>query len=228
MAKAKKTPKKAAKKTPAVANTPTAANTIPCVDVSGKTVVVTGKLSQVKRAEAEARLLALGAKPTGSVSKNTDILFVGEKAGSKLAKAKKLGVAIHDEDALMRVIANVTAAPVTKATPKVKSTKIPELEGKKIAVTGKLTLMTRAEAKAHIIGAGAVPTSSVSSATDLLILGRTGWRAQQSGALGSTARRLLARAPRPTPGRPGAPWTRSTRRRRAPATPSRHCSPPTG
>lgn len=141
------------------------------VDVSGKTVVVTGKLGELDRAEAEAKLTALGAKVTGSVSKNTDILFVGEKPGSKLAKAESLGITVLDEHALMQVIANVDATPAAKPAPTVQTTAVAEFAGKKIAVTGKLMLMTRAEAEAHIIAAGATPTGSVSKATDLLILG---------------------------------------------------------
>lgn len=141
------------------------------VDVSGKTVVVTGKLAELERAEAEAKLTALGAKVTKSVSKNTDLLFVGAKPGSKLTKAESLGITVLDEAALMQTIADVSATPQKKAAPEVETQGVPELAGKKIAVTGKLTLMTRAEAKAHILAAGATPASSVSKATDLLILG---------------------------------------------------------
>lgn len=58
----------------------------------GKTVVATGKLENYTRDGIQMRLLELGAKPGSSVSKNTDYLIVGEKAGSKLAKAQQLGV----------------------------------------------------------------------------------------------------------------------------------------
>nr|WP_205632879.1 BRCT domain-containing protein [Enhygromyxa salina] len=139
--------------------------------MNGKTVVVTGKLSKVKRADAEAKLTALGAKVTGSVSKSTDILFVGDKPGSKLAKAESLGVQVLDEDALMAAISTVAATATPKPAPNVQTSAIAELAGKKVAVTGTLSLMTRAEAKAHILAAGAIPTGSVSKATDLLILG---------------------------------------------------------
>ena len=63
----------------------------------GKTVVVTGTLEKYGRAEIEARIKDLGGKPTGSVSKKTDYLVAGADAGSKLAKARELGVAILTE-----------------------------------------------------------------------------------------------------------------------------------
>jgi NAD-dependent DNA ligase len=66
-------------------------------DLAGKTVVFTGKLSTMTRAEAEADAVARGATIGSGVSKNTDILVVGEDAGSKLAKAKALGVAVVTE-----------------------------------------------------------------------------------------------------------------------------------
>lgn len=72
---------------------------------SGKTVVLTGTLHQLGRDEATARLEALGAKVTGSVSKKTDLVIAGEKAGSKLSKAQELGIpVIEDEDELIRLL----------------------------------------------------------------------------------------------------------------------------
>lgn len=58
----------------------------------GKTVVATGKLENYTRDGIQMKLLGLGAKPTGSVTKKTDYLIVGEKAGSKLDKARQLGI----------------------------------------------------------------------------------------------------------------------------------------
>lgn len=72
--------------------------------LAGKTVVLTGSLSQLGRSEAKAALQALGAKVTGSVSKKTDILFAGENAGSKLAKAQDLGVEIKSEQDLISLM----------------------------------------------------------------------------------------------------------------------------
>lgn len=64
---------------------------------SGLTVVLTGTLEQLKRAQAKQWLEEHGAKVTGSVSKKTDLLIAGKDAGSKLAKAKDLGIKIIDE-----------------------------------------------------------------------------------------------------------------------------------
>lgn len=68
---------------------------------AGKTVVLTGKLSILTRNEAKEKLERLGAKVTGSVSKNTDMLIAGEDAGSKLDKAKKFGIEIWNEQQLV-------------------------------------------------------------------------------------------------------------------------------
>jgi DNA ligase (NAD+) len=64
---------------------------------AGKTVVLTGTLSQMGRSEAKAKLQELGAKVSGSISVKTDLLIAGEKAGSKLSKAESLNVEVWDE-----------------------------------------------------------------------------------------------------------------------------------
>jgi DNA ligase (NAD+) len=71
---------------------------------AGKTVVLTGSLSQMNRDDAKARLAALGAKVSGSVSKKTDLLIAGEAAGSKLAKAQELGIPVIDEAEMIRLL----------------------------------------------------------------------------------------------------------------------------
>ncbi|KII80459.1 NAD-dependent DNA ligase LigA [Vibrio renipiscarius] len=72
--------------------------------LAGKTVVLTGSLSQLSRSDAKAALQNLGAKVAGSVSKKTDILFVGENAGSKLAKAQELGIEVQTEQDLINLM----------------------------------------------------------------------------------------------------------------------------
>lgn len=71
---------------------------------AGKTVVLTGSLTIMARDEAKDRLTALGAKVAGSVSKKTDLLIAGEAAGSKLAKAQALGIAVIDEAEMIRLL----------------------------------------------------------------------------------------------------------------------------
>lgn len=65
--------------------------------LEGQTVVLTGSLESMSRNDAKAKLQALGAKVSGSVSKKTAFVIAGEAAGSKLAKAEELGVPVRDE-----------------------------------------------------------------------------------------------------------------------------------
>ncbi len=68
---------------------------------AGKTVVLTGTLESMPRNRAKALIEAGGGKVTGSVSKSTDLVVAGAKAGSKLAKARELGVPVVDEEAFL-------------------------------------------------------------------------------------------------------------------------------
>jgi DNA ligase (NAD+) len=72
--------------------------------VAGKTVVFTGALEKMTRDEAKAKAERLGAKAAGSVSKKTDYVVAGPGAGSKLAEAKKHGVAVLTEDEWLKLI----------------------------------------------------------------------------------------------------------------------------
>jgi DNA ligase (NAD+) len=73
--------------------------------LAGKTLVVTGTLPGFSREEAEEAIRAAGGHAAGSVSAKTDYLVAGEKAGSKLAKAEQLGVAVLDEEGFRRLLA---------------------------------------------------------------------------------------------------------------------------
>ena len=63
--------------------------------------MLTGTFETLSRNEAKARLIALGAKVAGSVSKNTSLVYAGPGAGSKLAKAQEIGIGVADEAALI-------------------------------------------------------------------------------------------------------------------------------
>ncbi|MBQ8911479.1 MAG: NAD-dependent DNA ligase LigA, partial [Clostridia bacterium] len=71
---------------------------------SGKTFVLTGTLPTMKRSQASALIEQNGGKTSSSVSKATDYVLAGEDAGSKLTKAKSLGVQIIDEATLLEMI----------------------------------------------------------------------------------------------------------------------------
>ena len=72
--------------------------------LAGKTFVLTGTLPTLTREEAQEMLESLGAKVSGSVSKKTDCVVAGAEAGSKLAKAESLGVAVIDEAGLLKLL----------------------------------------------------------------------------------------------------------------------------
>ncbi len=74
--------------------------------LAGKTVVLTGTLSDMTRDEAKEKIQAAGGNVTGSVSKKTDFVVYGDKAGSKLTKAQKLGIETIDEAAFHKILAD--------------------------------------------------------------------------------------------------------------------------
>jgi len=74
--------------------------------LAGKTLVLTGSLPTLTRDAAKEKIEAAGGKVAGSVSKKTDYVVAGEEAGSKLAKAQELGVAILDEAGLLSLLAS--------------------------------------------------------------------------------------------------------------------------
>jgi len=85
--------------------------------LAGTSFVLTGKLPSLTRGEAQALIEARGGRVSGSVSKATDYVVAGEDAGSKLAKASRLGVATLDEDALRRLLAAAEAPADAAAGP---------------------------------------------------------------------------------------------------------------
>ena len=75
----------------------------------GKSFVLTGTLSRLKRDDAAGEIARLGGKTASSVSKNTDFVIAGESAGSKLEKARKLGISIMDEEEFIARLAEAGA-----------------------------------------------------------------------------------------------------------------------
>ena len=80
----------------------------------GCTIVVTGKLMTFTRDGINTKIWELGGKPGSSVSKNTDYLICGEKAGSQLAKAQSLGIKILSEVEFLDMIAQVKKGTIGK------------------------------------------------------------------------------------------------------------------
>ena len=78
--------------------------------LAGVTVVLTGTLQSMTREEAGAALTALGAKVSSAVSKRTNFLVAGVDAGSKLARARELGIAVLDEGGLAQLLRGETPA----------------------------------------------------------------------------------------------------------------------
>jgi DNA ligase (NAD+) len=84
--------------------------------LAGQTFVLTGSLLTLSRDQAKDLLEAQGAKVAGSVSKKTNYIVAGADAGSKLDKARELGIAILDEEGLQNLLANLQADPSTIST----------------------------------------------------------------------------------------------------------------
>jgi DNA ligase (NAD+) len=79
--------------------------------LAGKTFVLTGTLEHYSRDEMSARIKAAGGKVTGSVSKKTSYVLAGAEAGSKLDKARELGVSVIDESEMERMLTDEAADP---------------------------------------------------------------------------------------------------------------------
>ncbi len=136
--------------------------------LAGKTFVVTGTLKKYSRDEIEDRIKSLGGKATGSVSSKTDYVIAGEAAGSKLDKAKELGIPVLTEDEFEKLVAGSTAAPAgwPEGVPAGVS-----LAGKTFVVTGTLTNYRRDEIEGIIKALGGKATGSVSSKTSYVVAG---------------------------------------------------------
>ncbi|MBY0229819.1 MAG: NAD-dependent DNA ligase LigA [Gemmataceae bacterium] len=131
---------------------------------AGKTIVVTGTLVNFTRSTINARIESLGAKAGSSVSKNTDLVIVGTDAGSKLDRARELGVKVVTEEEFEAMIADLASA----------ATAPPEegpLAGKTVVVTGTLMKYDRRGIEALIEEKGGKAGSGVSKNTSFVVAG---------------------------------------------------------
>jgi DNA ligase (NAD+) len=135
----------------------------------GKTVVVTGTLKNHKRHEIEEKIEQLGGKAGSSVSKNTSFVIVGEDAGSKLDKAKELGIKTMTEDEFEALVGDLLKAAV--AAPAGAAPLGTALAGKTVVVTGALVNYKRHEIEDLITAHGGKPASSVSKNTSFVVVG---------------------------------------------------------
>ena len=126
--------------------------------LDGKKVAITGKFVDMKRTEAKARLESLGAIVTGSVSGKTQLLVAGASAGSKLAKAKDLGIEIWDEAKLIAILdgtslpeASEEPTPAPKQTDTNTSELTNDFSGKTIVLTGTFATMKRTTTSCIVI-----------------------------------------------------------------------------
>jgi DNA ligase (NAD+) len=136
--------------------------------LAGKTFVVTGTLKNFSREEIEERIKSFGGKATGSVSSKTDYVLAGEEAGSKLDKAKALGIKIISEEEFEQLVAGATAAAAgwPEGVPAGVS-----LAGQTFVVTGTLKNYRRDEIEGLIKALGGKATGSVSSKTNYVVAG---------------------------------------------------------
>jgi DNA ligase (NAD+) len=136
--------------------------------LAGKTFVVTGTLKKYSREEIEDKIKAFGGKATGSVSSKTDYVLAGEETGSKLDKAKELGITIITEEEFEKMIAGATAAPA--ALPPGVPAGV-SLAGQTFVVTGTLKTYKRDEIEGLIKALGGKALGNVSSKTSYVVAG---------------------------------------------------------
>ena len=89
---------------------PPSSETLAASPFAGKTCVLTGTLEAMTREEAEEKIVRLGGKASGSVSKKTDLVIAGPGAGSKLKKAEELGIEVIDEAEFLKRVGQAEGA----------------------------------------------------------------------------------------------------------------------
>ncbi len=151
------------------------------MNIKGKTIVLTGTVPGVERKDVQAKLSALGAHVTGSISHKTDILFAMADAGSKKIAAESLGVKVLGEKELFALIGKPKATkakappkPVTKAAKAKVAARAPKasagLRGETVVVTGTMS-KPRLAIEAELRAVGAIIHGSVSANTQYLVTG---------------------------------------------------------
>jgi DNA ligase (NAD+) len=174
--------------------------------LAGKTLVATGSFKNYGRADIEELIKRLGGKAAGSVSKNTSYVVAGENAGSKLDKAKELGVPVLTEEEFEKLIKAPVSAAAAPASPPVAAAPAPTrsrpakaapaqlslfpeptgpLAGKSVVVTGTLARYHRAEIEALIRRHGGKILGAVTRSTAYVVAGdRAGAKLEEAKALG--------------------------------------------
>tara|TARA_R100000458_G_C8239765_1_gene219152 strand:- start:16 stop:543 length:528 start_codon:yes stop_codon:yes gene_type:complete len=140
----------------------------------GKTVVITGVLTDITRNQAKDIVEKAGGKLSECISKNTDLLITGENVGSKLEKAESLGIKVITEKDFIRYI-NYDITIDTES-----------LLNQTVVVTGTLRKYTREEVQELVEAAGGKLTGAVSNNTDLVVTGdKAGSKLEKAKELGT-------------------------------------------
>jgi NAD-dependent DNA ligase len=139
----------------------------------GKTIVITGILTDITRNQAQEIIEKAGGKLSETISKKTDLLIAGENGGSKLEKAKELQIKVMTEKEFVRFIDYYIEVDSNA------------LRDQTVVITGTLIKYTREEIQALVEEAGGKVTGSVSKNTDLLVVGdKAGSKLEKATELG--------------------------------------------
>jgi NAD-dependent DNA ligase len=144
--------------------------------LAGKTIVVTGALVNYSRSQIDKRITDLGGKAGSSVSKNTSFVVVGSDAGSKLDRARALGVRTISEEEFEEMVKELQAKAAPAAAPAAPPAPPPApsggvLSGQTVVVTGTLMNHDRKSIEALIARHGGKAAASVSKNTSLVVAG---------------------------------------------------------
>jgi DNA ligase (NAD+) len=150
--------------------------------LTGKTIVVTGTLVKYKRHEIEKLITGLGGKAGSSVSKSTDFVVVGTEAGSKLDKARALGIRTMTEEGFEQYLQEQKAATPAPVQQPIRPG---PLAGKTVVVTGTLMNYTRRQIQTRIQELGGVAGENVTKSTNLVVCGEdAGSKADKAKKMG--------------------------------------------